>query len=154
MTKVLSLGLSMGEQPQMNDHRLIPEHELEFSFSRSSGPGGQNVNKVESKVTMKWHVMSSRAVDEGLKQRFSSRFANQINQEGELVIQSDRFREQAKNKDDCMEKLEAMVAAVLHPPKKRRPTKPSKKAKEERLTEKKRQAEKKSFRKPIKLDDE
>jgi len=123
-----------------------PLAELRFSFARSSGPGGQNVNKVESKAVLRWDVARSRSLRGDVRARFLARFATRITTEGELVLASQRYRDRARNVADCVEKLREMLAAVAEPPKRRKPTKPSRGARERRLEGKRAQARKKAER--------
>ena len=104
----------------------IPDEELHFTFARSGGPGGQNVNKVASKAILHWNVLGNTTVPLDVRERLRSREANRITTEGELVIQSQLTRDQGKNIDDCLAKLRDMVLRALHPPRPRRPTKPTK----------------------------
>jgi ribosome-associated protein len=124
----------------------IPFSELDFRASRSSGPGGQNVNKVNSKVTLRWDPVHSEALPDELRQRFLQTYASRLTRGGEVLIQSDRFRDQAKNKADCLAKLQALLRAVAQPPKRRRPTRLSKAKKEARLSEKKQRSSVKAAR--------
>ena len=82
-----------------------PVAELRFSFARSGGPGGQNVNKVESKAVLRWDVARSRAVSGAVRARFAERFRHRITTEGELVLASQRYRDRERNVADCVEKL-------------------------------------------------
>ena len=124
----------------------LPHHELHFSFARSSGPGGQNVNKVESKAVLRWDVGASRALPAALLARFRSRFARRINAEGVLMLASQRHRERERNVADCLAKLGAMLEEVARPPKPRRPTRPSRGAKERRLAAKRHASRRKAER--------
>jgi ribosome-associated protein len=126
------------------DYKL--KQELHFSFARSSGPGGQNVNKVNSKVILHWNVLESKSVRAEVKDRFLQKFKNKINDDGEVVIASESHRDQLRNREACIEKLEKMLAQVLLPPKKRLKTKPSRSAKEKRLKSKITLSKKKSTR--------
>ena len=127
----------------------ISPREFQFDFVRSPGAGGQNVNKVNSKAVLRWNVVNSPSISEALRQRFLARWSRRINQEGELVVASSRYRDQIKNKQDALEKLAEMIEAVKTPPKPRKKTKPTKAAKERRLREKKQRSETKSRRKPL-----
>jgi ribosome-associated protein len=124
----------------------LPHRELRFEFARSSGPGGQNVNKVESKVMLRWDVTASRALPAALLARFRTRFARRISTDGVLVLSSQRHRTRERNVADCLTKLEAMLAEVATPPKKRKPTRPGRAARERRLSEKRATSRKKTER--------
>jgi ribosome-associated protein len=124
----------------------IPRSEFEFTFARSSGPGGQNVNKVNSKAQLRWPVTQSPSLPEGMKQRFLASYRSRLTEDGDVLIVSQRFRDQARNVDDCLEKLREMLLAVLVPPKRRKKTKPGKGAIERRLKAKRQVTEKKQSR--------
>ena len=124
----------------------LPLRELRFSFARSSGPGGQNVNKVESKAVLRWDVGESRAVPAAMRARFRSRFEHRLTDEGVLVLSSQRHRERERNVADCLAKLGAMLAEVAKPAKPRRPTRPGRAARERRLAEKRRASRRKAER--------
>ncbi|MCB0324477.1 MAG: aminoacyl-tRNA hydrolase [Bdellovibrionales bacterium] len=130
----------------ISDAISIPESELEFTYSRSSGPGGQNVNKVNTKAQLRWNVAATSALPDLVRARFLSKYATRISKDGVLLIQSSKFRDQKSNHAACVEKLTALVEAVLTPPKKRRRTKPSKAAVETRLQQKQRKGAKKKLR--------
>lgn len=121
--------------------------ELHFSASRSSGPGGQNVNKVNTKVELRFHIASSTLLSDEEKALLLEKLAKKINTEGELIIVSQTERSQIKNKEKVIEKFYALLTRALTPRKKRKPTQPSQASKEERLEEKRKQAEKKDRRK-------
>ena len=120
----------------VNDRLQIPLRELSFSFSRSSGPGGQNVNKVNTKATMRWNVLGSPKLPAAVRERFLAKFARRITQEGDFVMSSQRFRDQGRNVADCLEKLRTMLAEVAIVPRRRKPTKPTRGSKERRLKDK------------------
>ena len=121
--------------------------ELHFSASRSSGPGGQNVNKVSSKVELRFHVASSELLTEAEKELLAEKLASRISAAGDLILVSQSERSQLKNRERVTEKFYALVTKALTPRKKRKATKPSKASKEERLEAKRRQSEKKELRK-------
>jgi len=114
----------------------IPLRELAIRFVRSSGAGGQNVNKVATKAVLRWPVATSRALARDVRDRFLERWSTRIAASGELVLTSDRYRDQGRNVADCLEKLRAMLAEVAEPPKPRKPTKPSRASRERRLEQK------------------
>jgi ribosome-associated protein len=115
----------------------IPEEELIWSFSRSSGPGGQNVNKVNSKATLHWNVVATAVLPEDVRDRFLQTFRTRFTTRGEIVLSSQEYRDQPKNIEACREKLKEMLLSVWKAPKKRRPTKRTKGSQMRRLTEKK-----------------
>src|SRR3954470_1136953 len=119
----------------------IADDELRFSFSRSSGPGGQNVNKVNSKATLHFGIRRSPSIPPGLRERFIQKFGSRLTNEGDVVITSQESRDQPKHIDSCLEKLRGMILEVLHPPKKRRATKPTKGSKRRRVEAKKRRSQ-------------
>lgn len=119
---------------------------LRWSFARSGGPGGQNVNKVNSKVVLHWNVRESRELPPDVRDRFLARYASRITTEGELVLQSQRFRDQGRNRDDCLEKLRQLILAVRHAPVRRRATRPTAGSRERRLRTKQHTSEKKRMR--------
>lgn len=125
----------------------IPFSEFSFSFSRSGGAGGQNVNKVNSKVTLEWNLNLTESITFSVKERFRDRFRGFLNEDGIVQVVSQKSRSQKDNIDDCIAKLHAMVQEVLVPPKIRRATKPKKSAVLKRLNTKKKDSEKKRLRK-------
>jgi ribosome-associated protein len=127
----------------------IPFSEFEFSFSRSGGSGGQNVNKVNTKVTMYWKIDESPSLGQAVKARFKEKFHYLIVENGQVLIIGQRFRSQKDNIDDCIEKLHQYLTEVATPPKIRKPTKPKRSAVKKRLESKRKSAETKSLRKKI-----
>src|SRR5580692_12397578 len=99
----------------------IPFDEFSFTFARSGGPGGQNVNKVNSKAVMRWRVLESPSLDERVRARFVEQNRNSITEAGEFLLTSQRYRDQPKNIDDCYDKLRDLLARAAVQPKRRRP---------------------------------
>lgn len=129
----------------------VPYAELEFSFVRSSGPGGQNVNKVNSKAVLRWNLARATCFSIDQHLRVMTKLASRLTSEGDLIVMSDRFRDQKQNKDDCVEKLSELIAQALAVPKARRKTKPTKGSKRRKLESKNRDGEKKRLRGKVRL---
>ena len=129
----------------------IKESELHFSYVRSSGPGGQHVNKVSTAVQLKYNVMQSD-IPEELKQRFNDSYRNRISKSGFLNIISQSFKSQKKNKDDAVSRLEKLFSDIKIQTK-RIPTKPSRGSKVKRIEGKKKRSVIKKNRMKVNLDD-
>ncbi len=121
--------------------------EISFSYSRSSGAGGQNVNKVNSKATIRWNVSLTLLLNDHAKKRFLNLFKNTITQDLEVVISSQEHRTQIMNKDACLKRLKNMISNAKTIPKTRIKTRPKKSAILKRLDHKKKNADKKKMRK-------
>src|SRR5690606_29315872 len=106
----------------------------------------QNVNKVNSKVTLHWSVANSPSVPDEVRERFSQLFARRMNSQGEVVVVSQRYRDQGRNVADCMEKLRAMLIEAAALPRKRKKTRPTRGSQERRLREKRAASQKKQLR--------
>lgn len=124
----------------------VPAGELTVRFVRSSGPGGQNVNKVSTKAELRFAYSTSTALTPGQKERLQERFPSQVNQRGELVLVSDETRSQAMNLEAVRGRLRQMILLVKTPPAVRRPTRPSRAAKQRRLSAKRQRSETKQRR--------
>jgi len=98
---------------------VIPESKLAFSYARCSGPGGQNVNKLNTKAEVRFHIFNADWLPIEVKQRLSQQQANKINNDGELLVTSQESRTQASNREDCIEKIKVMVAQAYIIPKER-----------------------------------
>lgn len=138
---------------KITDAIQIPLREFDFTFARSSGPGGQNVNKVNTKAFLTWHVEGTDSLPSAVKDRFLKKYARRISKEGKIIVVSQRFRDQGRNVADCITKLQDLVRSVVAAPVKRKKTKPSKRAVQRRINEKKATSERKSRRKPVRGDE-
>jgi ribosome-associated protein len=124
----------------------IPEDELEITYARSGGPGGQNVNKVNSKAVLRWSVVTSPSLPEDVRARFIEKYQSRLTTDGELILTSQRHRDQASNTSDCIEKLRQMLEIAARKPTVRRPTRPSLGSKIRRVDEKRENSRKKHQR--------
>lgn len=130
----------------VNRQIQIAEDELHWSFVRASGPGGQNVNKVASKAVLRWNVTASPSLPDDVRARLQARQRRRISTEGNLILSSQRYRDQGKNIEDCKEKLCALVRECAATPRPRKATKPTRGARERRLKVKKQRSALKSSR--------
>lgn len=131
---------------EISDRVRISDEEFSWSFVRSGGPGGQNVNKVASKAVLRWNVVASPSLPDDIKNRLQQQQRRRITSDGDLLLTSQRYRDQERNRLDCLDKLAEMLRAASVIPKTRRKTKPSRGARERRLAAKKRRAARKSSR--------
>ncbi|MBN2022175.1 MAG: aminoacyl-tRNA hydrolase [Pirellulales bacterium] len=130
----------------VNARLKIPLAEFTFTFARSPGPGGQNVNKVNTKAQLRWAIGRSPSLPETVRQRFLAKHANRVTSQGDLLITSSRYRDAGRNVADCLEKLRAMLAEAAVAPRPRRATRPTAGSVRRRLDAKRRQSEKKRRR--------
>ena len=131
----------------------IPEQELSFEFIRSSGPGGQNVNKVATAVQLRFDVRASTTLAEEVKVRLLALAGRRATKEGELVLLGQRYRTQEKNRQDVLARLSELVQRASVVPRKRRATRPTRAAGVRRLRAKKLQADRKRGRSGADADD-
>ena len=122
------------------------EREIQLDYIRSSGPGGQNVNKVATAVQLRFDVVNSPSLTADVKTRLVKLAGKRMTDAGVLIIEASKFRTQEKNREDAIERLNALVKKASEKPKLRHKTKPTKASKEERLKEKKKRGETKKMR--------
>ena len=130
----------------INSGIIIPAAEIVLSYARSAGPGGQNVNKVNSKAVLRWNVSQTGSLPSAAKNRFLERYSTRINQAGEVVLASDQHREQLRNVSECYEKLRQLILAILVAPRPRIKTRPSRGSVERRLQKKQIKSKRKQMR--------
>ncbi len=132
---------------------VLDENELEFSFIRASGPGGQNVNKVSSAVQMRFDARRSPSLSDAVSTRLQALAGSRLTNDGVIVITAARFRDQGRNRADAIERLVALIAKAAVAPVARRPTRPTKAAKAKRVDDKTRRGGVKSMRaRPERID--
>ncbi|MDG2468753.1 MAG: alternative ribosome rescue aminoacyl-tRNA hydrolase ArfB [Pirellulaceae bacterium] len=134
---------------QVNSKISIPLREIKFTFTRSSGPGGQNVNKVNTRVQLRWNVTETQHLPPAVKARFLKKYHRRITGQGEIILASQRFRDQGRNVADSLNKLRELILAIATPPKIRKTAKVSRRAKQRRLDNKKKHSQKKQQRRRV-----
>ena len=135
-----------GEALVVRPDLAIPADELSEELSRSGGPGGQNVNKVSTRVTLRWSVAGSRVLSEPRRARLLAVLAPRLTREGELLVHSDETRSQAQNRAAARLRLAELVREALHVPKARRATKPTRASNRRRQEGKRRRSSTKRMR--------
>ncbi len=133
---------------EITDSLTLPGAELRESFARSGGPGGQHVNKTESKAELRWNPADSGALTDAQREALLARLGNRLTTTGDLVVTSERTRDQSRNRDDARRKLAAIIRAALIPPKPRKPTRPTNASRRRRLSTKKHRGTLKRTRRP------
>jgi ribosome-associated protein len=136
----------------VNESLAIPRTELDVRVSRSSGAGGQHVNKTSSRVEIFWNILGSRAVTEQQRARLREKLSSRLTGEGSIRVVASDMRSQSRNRDLAEERLADLVRRALVVPRKRKPTKPTRAAKQARLDSKKRHSKKKSDRRDKRFD--
>ncbi len=135
----------MQQQRTLTAAMLLPE--IKLTASRSSGPGGQNVNKVNSKITLTFHVAQAMLLTEAERALLLQKLHKQLTADGVLVLVAQESRSQLENRDAVLKKFDSLIRKAFVKPKVRKPTKPTKRSVQTRITGKKKQAEKKQWRK-------
>ncbi|MDD5551967.1 MAG: alternative ribosome rescue aminoacyl-tRNA hydrolase ArfB [Candidatus Pacebacteria bacterium] len=131
----------------------IPEEEMVFDFFRSSGPGGQNVNKVSTGVRIRWAVNKSKLLNEDQREKIIKKYPNKITKEGDFVLESEETRSQSRNKEIVIERLHSLINEALKLEKERKKIKPKRSLIEKRLKEKREISERKKRRAKVKIED-
>ena len=116
----------------------IPDDEFEWSYARSGGPGGQNVNKVASKAVLRWNIAANTSIPADVKARLAQQQKRFFTIDAGVIITSQRYRDQERNREDCLEKLRAMIVQATFVPKARKKTRPTRGSQRVRLQDKKR----------------
>jgi ribosome-associated protein len=136
----------------VNESLSIPRTELDVRVSRSSGAGGQHVNKTSSRVEIFWNIVGSRALNEEQRARLQEKLAHRLTTEGSIRVVASDMRSQSRNRELAEERLAEMIRRALIVPRKRKATKPTRAAKEARLDSKKRHSTKKRDRRNTVID--
>lgn len=129
----------------------IPFGEMEFTYARSRGPGGQNVNRTNSAAILRWNLWSSQVFSQEIKERLAQKLQGKLTMDGDLIVRSEVHRDQDQNRSECIQKLHEIIRRALFVPKKRVATKPSRSAKRKRLEGKKKDAETKVLRQKVRV---
>lgn len=137
---------------QVRSDLSIDEQELEFRTGTSTGPGGQHVNRTETRVTLLFDVGASPSLTEEQREKIFARLATRINREGVLRVSSQKHRSQSANRELVIERFQQLLADALHEAAPRRPTRPSRAAKRRRVDDKKKRGRTKDLRKPPRED--
>lgn len=136
----------MNQALQIDDQVIIPAQDLDWSAARSSGPGGQNVNKVASKVELRFDLPATTALPPAAKERLRALVRTRLDAAGRLLVVSQKTRDQGRNLEDAREKLRALVQQALVPPVPRIPTRPSRSSQRRRVEDKRQQSQRKRDR--------
>ena len=132
----------------------LDDSELRFDFVRSSGPGGQNVNKLSTTAQLRFDVIGSPNLNKALKERLVKLAGRRMTSEGVLIIQAGSYRSQEKNREDALRRLSQLIRKASHVPRQRKKTKPTLASKAKRLETKKRRSKVKQMRKPVLSSDD
>jgi ribosome-associated protein len=133
---------------EINARLTIPGSEIQVTYARSSGPGGQHVNKTSSRALLRWNLETSEAPDDATRELLRAKLSNRLTADGDLLIASERHRESGRNLQDALERFAELLRKALTPQKKRRKTRPTRGSVDRRIKEKKQRSETKKQRKP------
>ena len=147
MTQPAGAPLDTGDGLRVNESLLIPRAELDVRASRSSGAGGQHVNKTSSRIEISWNIAKSSAITEEQRDRLLAKLSSRLSEEGAIRVVASDTRSQLRNREAAEQRLTETIARALVIPRKRKPTKRPRAANEARLVEKKKHSERKRERK-------
>ena len=147
------LGADTAHMIEITPHIALDEAELEESFIRAGGPGGQNVNKVETAVQLRFDVAHSPSLPEDVRERLLRLAGQSLTDDGVVVIKAMRFRTQAANREDARTRLVELIRRAVQPPRPRHATRPSLQARRQRLEQKRRRGTIKADRRAVSGDD-
>ncbi|MDQ6887036.1 MAG: aminoacyl-tRNA hydrolase [Gemmatimonadota bacterium] len=136
----------MSEDLRIDDRLTIPRGELVTRATRSGGPGGQHVNRSSTRIELVWDLGASQVVDDALRSRLTARLGSRVDSEGKVRVVSSEHRSQLRNRQSAEERLAEVIRRALITPKKRKPTRPSRAAKQARLSDKRRRSDRKRDR--------
>jgi ribosome-associated protein len=143
----------MREDLEVAPGLVIPAGEIEESASRSSGPGGQHVNKSSTRVTLRWNVIRSQVLDDARRARLLGRLGARLAAGGDLVVHADRHRSRARNLEDARARMIELIVGALRDPRPRRSTRPTRASVERRMGTKRQRSGVKRDRRPVRDED-
>lgn len=138
----------MAQDVRLSDGTIIPGREIELTFARSGGPGGQHVNTSATKVELRFDVAGSPTLDDARKAKITEALGTRMTAEGVLVLQASEYRSQARNRDAVHARLGGLLSSALRPPRPRRKTRVPVRSRRSRLEAKRHRSERKRLRRP------